>query len=113
MTRRPLVRGRSALGLYRSGLNFKRDPDLARLGPGIFVLPKVFLGEGIDMRRCAFLGHVPNAATDLDVTIGIVGVEYRESYGRAFPHVARLHAILCGIYPDLPILVIEPNVRNL
>jgi hypothetical protein len=64
------------LGLYRSGLNFERDPDLARLGPGIFVFPEVFLGEGIDVRRCALLGHVLNPTTDLDVAIGIVGVEY-------------------------------------
>ena len=91
------------MGLHRGGLDFKRDPDLARLGPRVLVLPEVFLGEEIDVRRCALLSHVLNPAADLDVAIGIVGVEDRKRHGRAFPHIARLHATLCRVYPDLSV----------
>src|SRR6516164_4449683 len=81
----------SAQDLHRSGLYFKSDPDIARLGPRILVLPKVFLGQGIDVRRCALFGHAPDPTADLDVTIGIVGIDYRKRHRRAFPHIACLH----------------------
>src|ERR1700693_3241871 len=49
----PSKRGRrSPHDLHLVGLDFKDDPDLVRLGPGILVLAQVFLGEGIDMRVC-------------------------------------------------------------
>ena len=67
------IRG-SAHGLHGGGLDFKEDPYVTRLAKGVFVFPEVFLGEGIDMRRCAVLGHALDPATDLDVTIGVLGV---------------------------------------
>src|SRR5580693_8916335 len=70
----------SAHDLHFVGLNLKRDPDFARLAVGVLVLSEIFLGEGINVPRCALLGHVTHAATDLDVAIGIVGIEDRKRH---------------------------------
>ena len=60
------------------------------------------------MRVRALFGHVPDPAADLDVAIGIVGVEDRKRHRRAFLHIACLHPTFRGIDPDLPVRVVEP-----
>ena len=88
--RRPLVRlGRvSAHGLHGGGLDFENDPDFVRSAEGIFVFPEVFLGEGIDVRRCAVFGHVSDPTADLNVTIGILGSSIESATG-AFSVILR------------------------
>src|ERR1700727_2406103 len=99
---------RSAHHLHLVGLDFKDDSDLVRLSPWILVLAQVFLGEGIDMRVCALFGHVLDPPTNLDVPIGIVGVEDRKRHRRAFRHIACLHTTFRRIHPDLAVRVVEP-----
>src|SRR3984957_5871673 len=99
---------RSAHHLHLVGLDFKDDSDLVRLSPWILVLAQIFLGEGIDMRVCALFGHVLDPPTNLDVPIGIVGVEARKRPRRAFRHIACLHTTFRRIHPDLAVRVVDP-----
>jgi hypothetical protein len=64
------------------------------------------------MRGCALFGHMPDPTTDLDITLGIVRIEYRKRYNCAFFHITCLHATFRRIYPDLAVRVVEPYERN-
>src|SRR5262249_1193925 len=60
-----------------AGLDLAQDAHFARLRVGVFVLPEIFLAERIDVLRGALLSAAPHPPANLDVTIGIVGIDDR------------------------------------
>ena len=72
--------------------------------------------RGISLRanRCAQpRRNALDAATNLDVTVRIVGIDDRKGHGNAFFQVARFDPSLRGVHPNKTILVITPDRRHL
>src|SRR5215471_455603 len=72
--------------------------------------------RGISLRanRCAQpRRNALDAATNLDVTVRIVGIDDRKGHSNAFFQVARFDPSLRGVHPNKTILVITPDRRHL
>src|SRR5262249_10364660 len=110
---KPESRTRSAHSGRPCRLDFAHQADFAGRSIGVLVLPAVFLCERIDVRHRAVFRNAPDAATNLDVTVWVVGIDDRKGHGNAFFQVARFDPSLRGVHPNKTILVITPDRRHL
>src|SRR5262245_53716023 len=77
----------SAHDLDALGRDLVDHAHLARLAVLVLVHPGVLLGERVDVGVRARFGRLRDAAADLEVAVGIVGIHDRERHLRRAPHV--------------------------
>src|SRR5215469_8863920 len=94
---------------HRGRFDFVHDAHFAGLAVGVGVSAEILLRKRVDMRVGAGFDGAPDAAADLHIAVGVVGVHDRERHRRARFQGSRLDAALGRVHPDLPVGVVEPD----
>src|SRR5437868_4435894 len=82
-----LIRSHPA-GVFR--LDLQQNALLAGLGEWVFIFVEILLRHLVDVLAGAALGHLHYTPADLDVVIGIVGIDQSDSNPGVALHVAML-----------------------
>src|SRR5690242_702099 len=103
------------LSVARRGgrLDLVHHTHLARSAKRILVLAQVFLRERIDMCVGAALRRARHSPANLHEAVWVIGIHYRERYGRSRLQRARFHATTRSVHAKLTASVVEPHGRYL
>ncbi len=112
-SRAPFLRPAQPMTLACGDARSRRSAAQAELVPGILVLAQVFLGEGVDVRVGALLGHAFHPAADLEIAISVVGIHDGQCDRRAGRHVARLDPAFGRVHAQHAVGIVEPDRRHL
>src|SRR5258706_14709306 len=87
--------------------------SFAGLAVGIFVNAEILLGYFVDVSAGAVFGDLDDAAADLDVAVGILGIHQSHGHTRIAADILIFLASLCRIENNVFAIEVAPHRRDL
>ena len=107
------ARGALAHDLGVLGFDFIDHADLAGLAVGVFVDAEIFLGHLVDVGAGTVFGDLDDAAANLDVAVGIFGIDDGERDTRVAANVFIFLTALGGVEDDVLAVEVAPDGGDL